>query len=206
MRHRALLIGLSVLLVAVTIGSVLFTPSGAKNRFQPIPAHARLVYNNQNPDWFLSFFPSVFAEGSDATGMFGEILKPNAVGSNVWKKKFHCLETCPLTVATVALGGRERRDAWVAVSELGGANALALRWRLFLFPPAGVTSARSYAAWPIWKLEHPSIPVWARVRFSLTDGLLICSISDDSHDIYKLLDTLDKRAASLAERRGRGVE
>ena len=33
------------------------------------------------------------------------------------------------------------------------------------------------------------------------DGLLICSISDDSHDIYKLLDTFDGRTASLANSR-----
>ena len=177
----------SVLLLSVTLFSLLFTPSAAQNRLRPIPVHAQLVYNNQNPDWFLSFFPS-FGKMDDGF-------------SKHWKKKFQTLEKNPLAVATVPFNGREGRDTWVAVSELGGPTALLFRWQLLLFPPEGVTPSRAYAVWPVWKLEHPALPAWARVRFALTDGLLICSISDDSHDIYKLLDTLDGRAASLANRR-----
>ena len=201
MKRLWVLVVLSLLLAAVTIASLLFAPPTAQNRLRPIPAHAQLVYNNQNPDWFLSFFPSVLAGGSDATEMYGEILRPNAVGSEGWKKKFQGLEKKPLTVATVPFNGREGRDAWVAVSELGGPAALLFRWRLLLFPPKGISPSRPYAVWPVWKLEHPSLPAWARVRFTLTEGLLICSISDDSHDIYKLLDTLDGRAVSLANPR-----
>ncbi len=178
---------LSLLLVAATLGSLWFTSVRSQDRLRPIPAHAHVIYNNRNSDWFLSFFPN---SGKKKDGF-----------SEPWKKSFQTLEKRPLTVATVPFGGRARRDAWVAVSELGGPVALALRWRLLLFPPEGVEPVRPYAAWSIWKMEHPEIPGWARVRFSLTDGLLICSISDDSHDIYKLLDVLDGRAASLADRR-----
>lgn len=191
MKPRRVFAFLSLLLAAVTFGSLLYIPSAAKNRFRPLPPHARLVYNNRNPDWFLSFFP-----------MLG---KMNDDFSKQWRNAFLGLETSPLTVATVPLGGRERRNTWVAVSELDGPGALMLRWRLMLFPPDGVSALRPYAVWPVWKMEHSSIPRWAKVRFSLTEGLLICSISDDSHDIYKLLDTLDGRMASLAdqqERRG----
>jgi len=224
MKRNLIITFLSLLLAAVTIASLLFTPPAAQNRLRPIPAYAQLVYNNQNPDWFLSFFPSVFAGGFAATEMDGEILKPSAMGSKPWNfffqgseknskpqrsefqgfiPKVHPegLRKSPLAVATVPFNGRAGRDAWVAVSELGGPTALLFRWRLLLFPPEGISSARSYAAWPVWKLDHPSLPAWARVRFTLTDGLLICSISDDSHDIYKLLDTLDGRAASLANPR-----
>ena len=187
MKRNIVITLLSLLLAAVTLSSLLMIPASSQNRFRPIPAHAQMVYNNKNPDWFLSFFP-----------MFG---KTDDDFSKHWKKKFQTLEKSPLTVATVAFGGRDGRDAWVVVSELGGPAALAMRWRLLLFPPEGVTSSRPYAAWPIWTFEHPSLPPWARGRFTLTDGLLICSFSTDSHDIYKLIDTLDGRAASLADQR-----
>jgi len=185
---------LSLWLVAVTLGSLLFTSSGAQNRLRPIPAHAQMVYNNKNPDWFLSFF--------SITGKKSDDLFP------VWSlpSAGRILEKCPLAVATVPFGGRGRRDTWVAVSELGGPTALLFRWRLLLFPPEGVEPVRSYAAWPVWKLEHPSIPSRSRVRFSITDGLLICSISDDSHDINRLIDTFDGRADSLANRRNRRAD
>ena len=183
---------LSLLFATVTIASLLFASSSAQNRLRPIPAYARLVYNNETPDGFFSFFPMLGKMDDDF--------------SKHWKKNFQVLEKRPLTVATVPFHGREGRDTWVAVSELGGPSALLFRWRLLLSPPEGVSPVRPYAVWPVWKLEHPSVPSWAHVRFSLTDGLLICSISDDSHDIYKLLDTLDGRAVSMASRRKGGME
>jgi len=204
MKRLWVLTVLSLLLIGATLTSLLFTPAVAQNRFCAIPAHAQLVYNNKNPDWFLSFFPSLGSHCMAASEFFpnfgknGDLAPRSAVFQRSW---FQGLEKSPLAVATVPFNGREGRDTWVAVSEVGGPQALALRWRLLLFSPKGVEPARSYAAWPVWKLEHPSIPSWARVRFSLTDGLLICSISDDSHDIYKLIDTVDGRAASLANRR-----
>jgi len=201
MKRRWVLSLLSLLLAAVTIGSLLFAPARSQNRFCPIPAYAHLVYNNESPDWFLSFFPTLGSHCMAAGELFPNIGKKSDDFSKVWKKSFQTLEKSPLAVATVSFSGRDRRDAWVAVSELGGPTALFFRWRLLLFPPDGVKPVRPYAAWPIWKLEHPSIAGWARVRFSLTDGLLICSISEDSHDIYRLLDTLDGRAESLANRR-----
>ena len=178
---------LSVLLISVALGSLLFSPAHATHRFRPVPAHAQLVYNNTNPDWFLSFFP-----------MFG---KMNDEFSRSWEQHFGGVEKRPLTVATIPGWGGGNHNAWVAVSELGGSTALALRWRLMLRPPEGVAPVRPYAAWAIWKLEHPALPAWAHVRFCLTDGLLICSVSPDSRDIYKLIDTLDGRAASLADKR-----
>ena len=187
MKRCGLFMLLSLLLVAVAVFSLLYAPVHEQNRLRPIPAYAQLVYNNESPDGFLSFFPTLGKLDTDF--------------SKHWKKSFQTLEKSPLAVATVPFNGREGRNAWVAVSELGGSTALAMRWRLLLFPPEGVSSVRPYAVWPIWKLEHPAIPSWARVRFALTDGLLICSITDDSHDIYKLLDTVDGRAVSMANRR-----
>lgn len=187
MKRFWVLIALSLLLAAVTTASLLLIPPAVQNRFRPIPVYAQLVYNNSTPKGFLSFFPMLGKNEDDS--------------SEGWNEKFQALEKFPLAVATVPFGGRDRRDAWVAVSELGGPAALFFRWRLLLFPPEGVSPARSYAAWPIWALEHPMLPAWVRVRFTLTDGLLICSISDDSHDIYHLLDTLDGRTASLANPR-----
>jgi hypothetical protein len=69
-----------------------------------------------------------------------------------------------------------------------------------LRPPEGIKPARSYGAWPVWQYSDSSLPPWMKVRFSLTERLLICSISDDSHDIYYLLDTFDGRRPS-AERK-----
>lgn len=222
MKRFVVLTLLSLLLAAVVLSSLLMIPASSQNRFRPVPAHAQLVYNNKNPDWFLSFFPMLGSREPRQAQNFPSLGKSDGKFSNPWKKSFQTLENdgelaprsavlqrswfqrlekCPLTVATVAFGGRDGRDAWVAVSELGGPAALALRWRLLLFPPEGVAVSRPYAAWPVWTFEHPSLPPWARVRFTLTDGLLICSISTDSHDIYKLIDALDGRAASLADQR-----
>ncbi len=56
-------------------------------------------------------------------------------------------------------------------------------------------------------LEEPTPPSRGfskPFRFTLTDGLLICSISEDSRDIYKLLDAFDGRAVSLGNRRRGG--
>jgi len=187
MRRVLMLTLTGLVLGGVTLGSLLTAPSRAQNRFQPIPVHAHLVYDNENPDWFLSFFSSIGKMSDDS--------------SEVLKKSIRGLENYPLAVATVAVSGRSGRNAWVAVSQLGGPAALALRWRLLLFPPDGVAVARPYAAWPVWTFEHPSLPSWARVRFTLTDGLWICSFSTDSHDIYRLIDTFDGRVASMADRR-----
>ena len=108
---------------------------------------------------------------------------------------FQTLEKKPLALAVAPLGGLDRRDTWVVVSVIGP-RAVLLRWRLAFFPPAGVKAIRSYGAWPVWEYDDPSLPAWMRVRFSIAEGLLICSLSDDSHDIYYLLDTLDGRRPS----------
>ncbi|MBC8206329.1 MAG: hypothetical protein ISR85_02355 [Kiritimatiellales bacterium] len=182
MKRRGLFIGLSVVLAAVTISSLLFTP--ALSRLQAIPAHAQLIYSKQSPDNLLTVFPNLGKTGSGFP--------------KHWKNCLHTLENYPLTVAAVPFGGRERRDTWVVVSELGAPAAVALRWRMMLLAPQGISPARPYAAWLVWKVEHPSLPSWMKVRFAITEGLLICSISSDSHDIYRLLDTADGRAASRA--------
>ncbi len=192
MTHRVLFVGLSLLLAAATLCSLLLTPAAVQSRLTAVPAYAQVVYSNKDPGWFLSFFP-MFEENQN------EFAAADGINSKVWKKSFQTLEKAPLIVATVPFAGLGQRDTWVAVSELGGPAALALRWRLMLFPPEGVSPARPYAAWLIWKFEHPSLPSWAKVRFAVTEGLLICSVSSDSHDIYRLLDTADGRATSLAD-------
>ena len=192
------MIGLSVALSAVTISSLLFTP--AESRLQAIPAHAQIIYSKQSPDNLLSVFPLRLRSLRPRSGQ-ATLGSHSDNFSNVWKKHaqfFQILEKHPLTIAAVPFGGRERRDTWVAVSELGAPAAVALRWRMMLFAPEGISPARPYAVWPVWKVEHPSLPSWMKVRFAITEGLLICSISSDSHDIYRLLDTADGRDASRA--------
>jgi hypothetical protein len=122
--------------------------------------------------------------------------------SGDWKNAdrfFRTLEKSPLALAVAPLDGRDRRDTWVVVGASGPRTVL-LRWRLKFFPPAGVQAVRSYGAWPVWQYNDPVLPAWMRVRFSVAEGLLICSISDDSHDIYYLLDTLDGRRPSAGRK------
>ena len=176
---------LSALLVLSVIGWIFYMPPSALQTLKPVPSHAQIVYRSATPGWFLSFFPTL---GKEADRV-----------SKLSKKNFQTLEKSPLTVASVALGGRDRRDSWVAVSALGP-RAVLLRWQLKLSPPEGIKPSRSYGSWPVWEYNDPELPVWMRVRFSITEGLLICSISDDSHDIYYLLDTFDGRRPS-AERK-----
>ncbi len=211
MRIRLLFAGLSLVLAAVTVGSILFALP--VSRMQAVPPHAHLVCNSRTPGGFLPCFPrSGRGESLQAFGFpdlgsrgpqqaqgFPDLGIPAGDFSRPWKKSFQALEHRPLTVATVPFGGLERRDTWVAVSELGGPTALALRWRLMLFSPPEMFSARPYAAWPVWRVEHPALPPWAQVRFSVTESLLICSVSTDSRDIYRLLDAVDGRALSRAD-------
>lgn len=180
MTRRAVTAGLGVLTIAVAVFSILTGPS--QSRLSAVPSHAHIVYNDDDAGWFLSFFPTLGQSGDEF--------------SKIWNKRFRTLEKRPLAVATIAFSGPGQRNSWVAVSELGGPLALALRWRLMLFPPKGISTARPYAVWPIWKFEHPSLPSWARVRFAITENLLVCSVSADSHDMYRLLDVADGRAAA----------
>lgn len=179
---------LALLLFLSVAGWIVWLPDGAPDPDRAVPAHAHIVYQNDRPDWFLSFFQPL--EKTIPTPG-----KTEDNPSEHWKRILRELAKHPLTVATVPLHGRDQRDSWIAVSVLGP-QAIALRWRLRLFPPAGVECAHGHAAWPVWTLDDPSLPSWARVRFSLTDGLLICSISEDSRDIYRLIDTLDGRRLS----------
>lgn len=199
---------LTILLAALVAGSIIYMPPSALDMLKPVPAHAQIVYRNENPGWFLSFFTAPSGCPSEA-GPLSLRLSPGfqsiggeCSGSRNLSKAGRILEKSPLTVATVSLGGRSRRDTWVAVSAIGP-YAILLRWQLTLFRPEGITPIRSYGSWPVWRYSSPSLPPWAHVRFALTDGLLICSISDDSHDIYYLLDTLDGRRPSLAGRKER---
>ncbi|MFA7257002.1 MAG: hypothetical protein WC047_05455 [Kiritimatiellales bacterium] len=178
---RRWMVGALVLLLALSvIGWIFYMPPSALNMLKPVPAHARIVYQSDTPGWFLSFFPTLGTCRRQA---------------NPWEKSFQTLEKSPLAVASVALGGRGRRDTWVAVSAVGR-RAVFLRWQLVFAPPEGVKPSRPYGAWPVWQYSDPSLPAWMCIRFSVAEGLLICSISDDSHDIYDLLDTLDGRRPS----------
>lgn len=173
-------IALSILLAVVTVGSIVRVPP--VRGLSAVPAYARLVYHDRDSSGFLSVFPSLGTADGDFAG--------------VWDRYFQAVGSRPLAVATAPFAGPAHRDCWVAVSELDGAAALALRWRLMLFPPDGIRHVRSYAVWPVWALEDPSLPSWAKVRFSVTENLLICAISSDSRDIDRLLDVADGRAPS----------
>jgi hypothetical protein len=183
MMRRWIVYALAALLALSVFGWITYMPPAAMRILKPVPAHAQIVYQSALPD--LSVLEQFhFPNGWKTAGSF-----------------FQTVEKSPLAVATVSLGGRDRRDTWITVSAIGSRASL-LRWQLTLFPPEGIKPARSYGAWPVWQYSDPSLPVWMRVRFSLTEGLLICSISDDSHDIYYLLDTLDGRRPS-ADRKER---
>jgi hypothetical protein len=183
MMRRWIIGVLTVLLLVSVIGWIIYVPPFALQTLKPVPAHAQIVYRSDTPD--LSALEKFhFSNGWKAAGRF-----------------FQTLENNPLTLAAVSLSGRDRRDTWVVVSAVGS-RAVLLNWQLKLFPPEGVEPLRSYGAWPVWQYSDPSLPVWMRVRFSIAEGLLICSISDDSHDIDYLLDTLDGRRPS-AERKER---
>lgn len=181
MMRRCIVYALAVLLAFSVLGWIVYTPPAAMRTLKPVPAHAQIIYRSATPGLpILEQFH--FPAGWKTAGGFFQILGKS-----------------PLTVATVPLGGRERRDTWVTVSAIGP-RALLLRWQLMLRPPEGIKPARSYGAWPVWQYSDSSLPPWMKVRFSLTERLLICSISDDSHDIYYLLDTFDGRRPS-AERK-----
>ncbi|MEI8206432.1 MAG: hypothetical protein WCG03_06100 [Kiritimatiellales bacterium] len=168
-------------LVLSVIGWVFYMPSSVLRTLKPVPSHAQIVCRSVMPD--LSVLEQFhFSDGWKTAGRF-----------------FQTLKKSPLTLASVSLGGRDRRDSWVVVSALGP-RAVLLRWQMKLVPPEGIKPSRSYGAWPVWEYNDPALPVWMRIRFSISEGLLICSISDDSHDIYYLLDTLDGRRPS-AERK-----
>lgn len=168
---------LTLLLMLAVIGWIFYMPPSALNTLRAVPAYAQIVYRSDAPG-----------------GPILEKLRSSKVRKNR-SRFFQTLEKYPLAVAVVPLGGRARRDTWVVVSA-PGSRAVFLRWRLAFAPPAGVKPLRSYGAWPVWQYSDPSLPVWMRVRFSIAEGLLICSISDDSHDIDYLLDTLDGRRPS----------
>ncbi|MFA7368235.1 MAG: hypothetical protein WC334_01195 [Kiritimatiellales bacterium] len=183
MMRRGIVCVLVALLVFSVIGWIVYVPPAALQTLKPVPAHAQIIYRSMTPD--LSALEKFhYSNGWKTAGRF-----------------FQTLEKSPLTLAAVALGGRDRRDTWVVVSA-AGPRAFLLRWQMTLFPPEGIKPTRSYGAWPVWQYSDPSLPAWMRVRLALTEGLLICSISDDSHDIYYLLDTLDGRRPS-AERKER---
>jgi hypothetical protein len=181
MMRRWMIGALSLLLALTVVGWIFYMPSPALNTLKPVPAYAQIVYH------------------ADAFG--GPILEKFRV-SKPWKSHpgfFQTLEKCPLSVAVAPFGGRDRRDTWVAVSALGP-RAVFLRWRLAFAPPKGVKQLHSYGAWPVWEYSDSSLPAWMRIRFSVSEGLLICSISDDSHDINYLLDTLDGRRPSAEQK------
>jgi hypothetical protein len=171
---------LAVVLGISVCGWIFYIPPAALNSLRAVPEQARPVYRSAAPDWSALEKLPVSRDWKNLPGIF------------------QTLEKSPFVLAVAPLGGRDRRDAWIAVSA-AGPRAFLLRWKLTLFPPNGIREIKSYGAWPVWQVDDPSLPVWMRVRFSLTEGLLICSISDNSHDIYYLLDTLDGRRPAQAD-------
>ena len=164
-------------MAAVTVFGLLWVPKAPRS--SALPPYANVVYCNGG----ILSVPMV--------GTLDEAL------SEAWKNGFRRLEHRPVSVATVPFAGSGRRDCRVTVVELDGASALALRWRLMLFPPEGVCSVKPHAVWGVWAFEHPSLPSWSKVRFSVTENLLICAVSADSRDIFRLLDVADGRVASM---------
>jgi hypothetical protein len=206
MIRRGIVWLLAALLAVLVALFIVYMPPSALETLKPVPAHAQIVYRSKTPGWFLSFFSDLSICPAEA-GPLAWRLRPadaecaaDKVPSAALSKAARILNESPLTVATVSLGGRSRRDTWVAVSAIGPYSVL-FRWKLMLFRPEFIQPVRSYGCWTVWKYSTPSVPSWAHVRFALTDGLLICSISDDPHDIYYLLDTLDGRRPSLADRK-----
>lgn len=178
------LVRLGAVLFALSVaGWILYVPSFTRNPLRAVPAFAQIVYSSSKPDWsVLERIP--FARHWE---------NGDAVPAE--------LKNAPLVLAVAPLSGRDRRDAWIAVSAVGPRSVL-LRWRLILSPPPSIRRLHSYCAWPVWQVEDPSLPPWMRIRFSITDGLLICAVSDNSHDIYTLLDVVDGRSPSKAQRKG----
>lgn len=175
-------IALCAALIVLGVGSVLYVPPAAVNLRKPVPGNAQIIYSSENPD--IEALRRLFS--FDLSG----IQEPGLA------ELIETLESGPLSVATVSLGGRTRRNTVVVTGAIG-AKSVALRWKLGLFAPDGVSPAQPSFAWPVWKVEHPDFPEWMRVRFAVADGLLIGSISDNSHDIYYLLDVLDGRRPSI---------
>lgn len=175
-------IGVLTLLLAVSvIGWIRYMPPSVLDPLKAIPFHAQVVYQ---------------CDTFDRAALSGRPF------SRDWKNAdrfFQSLEKSPLALAVAPLGGLNRRDTWMVVSA-PGPRAVLWSWKLKFFPPPGVKPLRSYGAWPVWEYDDASLPLWARVRFSVAEGLLICSISEDGHDIEYLLDTLDGRRPS-AERK-----
>jgi len=206
MIRRGIIWLLATLLAVLVAAFIVYMPPSALKTRKPIPAHAQIVYRSATPGWFLSFFSDLSGSPAEAGPLALRLRPADASGTAdeippaALKGAARILKESPLTVATVSLGGRSRRDTWVAVSAIGPYSVL-FRWRLTLFRPEYIKPVRSYGAWMVWQYSSGSVPPWAHVRFALTEGLLICSISDDPQDIYYLLDTLDGRRPSLADRK-----
>lgn len=173
MMRRRILVVLALILAAVCMVSLLLVPERVADPKSAIPPFARIVFQGGDIDRFSAVFPN---PGTPEEGF-----------SSHWKKTFQGLEKHPLTAASFYSNGRE---GLVLIAALSGWDALGLRWRMTLFPPGNVSAARPYAVWPVWRLEMPGR---MRVRFSVTEGFLICSISPDSRDIHRVLDALDGR-------------
>lgn len=163
-------------------GWVLFVPPSARNPMRAVPSFAQVIYSSASPDREALKRLPFTRHGPDL-----DLIVPGS------------LQHAPLVLALAPLNGRDHRDTWIVVSS-AGSRSVWLRWRMNLFPPSGVRRLASYGAWPVWQIDDPSFPSWMRVRFSVTEGLWIASISGDSHDIYRLLDTLDGRRLSKAVR------
>ncbi|MFA5687725.1 MAG: hypothetical protein WC959_01020 [Kiritimatiellales bacterium] len=178
MMQRRIVFTFILLTAAMCVGWMIYVSPAAKNPYAPLPADARIIYSSNAPDF------SVLKQRPS-----GELLKP--VFQILPQVKYSSL-----ILAAAAAPGRNHCDALIFVSAIGSRSTL-LRWRMEFFLPDGIRSVHSYGAWPVWEIEIPANePPGRRIRFSITEGLLICAISDNSHDIYYLLDTLDGRRPS----------
>lgn len=175
---------LSFLLTVSVVGWIVHFPTG-RNPLRAVPINAQLVFHHDQPEAIRPFIRS-----SDR--LYPTDGAPTASVSQGWKTVLQVFEHGPLAVATVPLHGLGERDSRMIVSI--PRFPLLLRWKLLMNPPANVSLQRSYAGHPVWRLDDPAFPAWVRIRFSIAKGVLICSVSQDSHDIYYLLDTADGRS------------
>jgi len=185
---RGLSIVAAWVLLLSAIGWLAYVPPSAQDIYAPIPVDASYVRVDGETDWLTALRNPLAELGFQAVKLQADK-----------EPLYRWILGQELAVAMVPVGGRDRSDAMVLVSRLGF-RALPLRWHCTLMPPDGVSRIRSYAGRPVWELERQQ---HLYTRFTLSEGLLIAVFSEDSHDIYRMIDTLDGRYPSYNRRKNR---
>ncbi len=101
-----------------------------------------------------------------------------------------------VAVADLPLRHAGQTKTWAAVSWVGWRSPW-LRWKLAHSRVEGLSFLGKHAVWPVWKYETPDIARGMSLTFALTDNLFMACLSENPSDILLLLDTYDRRAASI---------